>query len=59
MIKAEYVNLNEKLVSINQTAIFSDPTNVSRVLKNDGTLASENDGKTQGSAARINFNGFF
>jgi len=32
---------------------------VSRVLKNDGALVSENDGKTQGSAARINLMGFF
>jgi hypothetical protein len=32
---------------------------VSRILKNDGALASENDGKTQGSAARINLMVFF
>ena len=31
---------------------------VSGVLKNDGALASENDGKTQGSATRINSMGF-
>ena len=32
---------------------------MSGVLKNDGALASENDGKTQGSATRINLMGFF
>ena len=32
---------------------------LSGVLKNDGALASENDGKTQGSATRINLMGFF